>query len=403
MSKTTAVDLLAELLAFDTTSHRSNLPLIAFVEDWLRRHGVDSRRIADASGEKANLYATIGPSDRPGVMLSGHTDTVPVTGQTWTVEPFRLTADGERLYGRGSADMKGFLASVLAAVPKLVEADLVTPVHIAFSHDEEVGCVGVRTLLADLAQQPVRPAACLIGEPTSMRVATAHKGKLGARVHFRGKACHSGMAPEGVNAIHAAARLINKVEDMAAAKASGGPFDDRFAIPYTTLQVGTIEGGTVLNIVPQDCRLDFEIRGVPADDPEELLRELMDFAAGLEAQMRASHPEAGIRLERLNDYPGLSMADDDALVDFVLALLDDRNLERIGYGTEGGLFQREMDVPTLVCGPGSMAQGHQPDEFVTRNQLARCGTFLDRLIAALSGPDARKRLAEAGRPSDGSA
>ncbi len=396
MSEDTAVDLLTELLAFDTTSHRSNLALIAFVEDWLNRHGVTSRRVPDASGEKANLYATIGPPDRPGVMLSGHTDTVPVTGQAWTVEPFRVTADGERLYGRGAADMKGFLAAVLAAVPKLVEADLAVPVHIAFSHDEEIGCVGVRTLLADLAEQPVRPAACLIGEPTSMHVATAHKGKLGARLHVRGKACHSGMAPEGVNAIHAAARLTGRIEAMAAGKATRGPFDERFRIPHTTLQVGTIQGGTVLNIVPQDCRLDFEIRNVPEDDPEELLGELMRFAASLEAEMRARHPDAGVHLERLNDYPGLSMADDHALVDFVLALLDDRSLERIGYGTEGGLFQRELDIPALVCGPGSMAQGHQPDEFVTRDQLARCGAFLDRLIDALSGPQARQRLIAAG-------
>ncbi|MEF8833690.1 MAG: acetylornithine deacetylase [Halofilum sp. (in: g-proteobacteria)] len=398
MSDHTAVDLLAELLAFDTTSHRSNLPLIAFVEDWLSRHGVASRRVPDASGEKANLYATIGPSDRPGVMLSGHTDTVPVTGQAWSVDPFRLTADGERLYGRGSADMKGFLAAVLAAVPALVEADLAVPVHLAFSHDEEVGCVGVRTLLADLSRQPFHPAACLIGEPTSMRVATAHKGKLGARLHIHGKACHSGMAPEGVNAIHAAARLTTRIEAMAAARAAEGPFDQRFAIPHTTLQVGIIEGGTVLNIVPQDCRLDFEIRNVPEDDPEALLGELMTFAASLEAEMRSAHADAGIRLERLNDYPGLSIADDHALVDFVLALLDGRELARIGYGTEGGLFRRELDIPVLVCGPGSMEQGHQPDEFVTRDQLARCGAFLERLIAALSAPGARQRLAAAGVP-----
>jgi len=269
-------------------------------------------------------------------------------------------------------------------------------VHLAFSHDEEVGCVGVRTLLADLAQQPVHPAACLIGEPTSMRVATAHKGKLGLRLHVRGKACHSGMAPEGVNAIHAAARLTTRIEEMAAARAAHGPFDERFAIPHTTLQVGLIEGGTALNIVPRDCRLDFEIRNVPTDDPEELLGELMNVAAALEAEMRATHADAAIRLERLNAYPGLSMTDDHALVDFVLALLDDPALTRIGYGTEGGLFQQELDIPTLVCGPGSMAQGHQPDEFVTRDQLARCATFLERLIAALSGPDARQRLAAVG-------
>jgi len=396
MSQETVADLLAELVAFDTTSDRSNMPLIEFVEGCLERHGVSSRRVPDASGEKANLYATIGPADRPGIMLSGHTDTVPVTGQTWTVEPFRMTGEGERLYGRGTTDMKGFLAAVLAAVPSLVDADLAVPVHLAFSHDEETGCLGVHTLLDDLAHQPVHPAACIVGEPTSMRVATAHKGKVAVRLHVRGKACHSGMAPEGVNAIHAAARLATRVAETAAGKASHGPFDDRFAIPHTTLQVGTIEGGTVLNIVPQDCRLDVEIRCVPEEDPETLLGELMTFAASLETEMRATHPESGIRLERLHDYPGLSMPDDHALVDFILSLLDDRGRERIGYGTEGGLFQRELGIPTVVCGPGSMAQGHQPDEFVTRDQLARCEAFLDRLIAALSGPEAQRRLTTSG-------
>ncbi|MES3677338.1 acetylornithine deacetylase [Halomonas elongata] len=392
MSQDTVVDLLADLVAFDTTSHRSNLPLISFIEDYLARHGVASRRVTDATGEKANLYATIGPVDRPGVMLSGHTDTVPVTGQAWNVDPFRLTVEGERLYGRGTADMKGFLAAMLAAVPALVEADLAVPVHLAFSHDEEVGCVGVRTLLDNLAQQPLRPAACLVGEPTSMRPATAHKGKLAVRLHVRGKACHSGMAPEGVNAIHAAARLATWVEETAVAKATRGPFDARFAIPHTTLQVGTIQGGTALNIVPQDCRLDIEIRNIAEDAPEALLGELMAVATSLEAEMRETSPEAGIRLEHLSDYPGLSMADDHALVAFILSLLDASELERIGYGTEGGLFQRELGIPTLVCGPGSMAQGHQPDEFVTRDQLACCEAFLARLIEALSGPEARRRL-----------
>nr|WP_298372373.1 acetylornithine deacetylase [uncultured Halomonas sp.] len=392
MTHTATVDLLAELIAFDTTSHRSNLPLIEFVEDYLARHGVASRRILDETGEKANLYATIGPEDRPGIMLSGHTDTVPVTGQAWSFEPFRLTAEDERLYGRGTADMKGFLASVLAAVPRMVQADLTMPIHLAFSHDEEVGCLGVRSLLADLAQQPVRPAACLVGEPTSMRLATAHKGKLAVRLHLRGKACHSGMAPEGVNAIHVAARLVNWVEEKATEKGRKGPFDERFATPHTTLQVGTIQGGAALNIVPQDCHLDLEIRNVPEDDPEALLNELMDLAASLEAEMQEGHAETGIRLERLSDYPGLSMADDAALVDFILALLDDQTRERIGYGTEGGLFQNELDIPALVCGPGSMAQGHQPDEFITRDQLASCEAFLTRLIAVLEGFDTHDRL-----------
>jgi len=396
MSRDPTVDLLAELVAFDTTSDRSNLPLIEFVEDYLVRHGVTARRVPDETGEKANLYATIGPADRPGVMLSGHIDTVPVTGQAWTVDPFSLTADGEHLYGRGTTDMKGFLAAVLAAVPALVEADLAVPVHLAFSHDEETGCLGVRALLADLAEQPVRPAACVVGEPTSMRPATAQKGKIAVRLHVHGRPCHSGMAPEGVNAIHAAARLVSRVEETAAAKAQDGPFDERFAIAHTTLQVGTIEGGTALNIVPQDCSLDLEIRAVPAEDPEALLAELMDFSVALEAEMRAMHPDAGIRMERLHAYPGLSLGDDHALVDFILSLLEEQQLERIGYGAEAGLFQQELGIPTVICGPGSMAQGHQPDEFVTREQLARCDAFLARLIGALSGDDARQRLAERG-------
>lgn len=395
MAEHNVVDLLAELVACDTTSQRSNLGLIAFIEDYLAGHGVATRRIPDDSGEKANLYATIGPADRPGVMLSGHTDTVPVTDQAWNVPPFRLTADGDRLYGRGTADMKGFLASVLATVPALVGANLALPVHLAFSHDEEVGCLGVRNLLADLEHQPVRPAACIVGEPTSMGVASAHKGKIGVRLHVRGKACHSGMAPEGVNAIHAAARLVSWVDETAADKATHGPFDERFTIPHTTLQVGTIGGGTALNIVPQDCVLDAEIRAVPGDDPEALLAQLTQLAAAQQAQMRQTHPEASIRLERLIDYPGLSL-DDHALVEFVLSLLDDASRTRIGYGTEGGLFQHTLGIPTLVCGPGSMAQGHQPDEFITRDQLARCQAFLARLVAALSGPDARHRLIERG-------
>ncbi|MGC3872404.1 acetylornithine deacetylase [Halomonas sp. GXIMD04776] len=403
MSQSSVEELLGELIAFDTTSHRSNLPLIDFIEEYLARHGVASKRILDDTGEKANLYATIGPAERAGVMLSGHTDTVPVTGQSWSFEPFQLTAEGERLYGRGSADMKGFLASVLAAVPAMVKADLAVPIHLAFSHDEEVGCLGVRNLLADLAQQPVRPAACLVGEPTSMRLATTHKGKLAVRLHLRGKACHSGMAPEGVNAIHVAARLISWVEEKAVQKAAEGPFDERFAIPHTTLQVGVIQGGTALNIVPQDCHLDLEIRNVPEDDPEALLGELMGLAANLEAQMQKGHAEAGIRLERLSDYPGLSMADDDALVEFILALLDDQTRERIGFGTEGGLFQDELGIPALVCGPGSMAQGHQPDEFVTREQIASCEAFLARLITVLEGPEARRRLARGALSIDESA
>ncbi|MFC3283021.1 acetylornithine deacetylase [Litchfieldella rifensis] len=387
-----SVELLTRLVAFDTTSHRSNLPLIHFVRDYLAEYGVRATLVHDVSGEKANLYATIGPDDRPGVMLSGHTDTVPVTGQMWNSDPYRLRVKGERLYGRGAADMKGFLAVVLAAVPSMVQAELCVPIHLAFSHDEEVGCLGVRSLIEAMKQYRVRPAVCVVGEPTSMRLATAHKGKIAGRIQVHGKACHSGMAPEGVNAIQAAAPLLCWFEETAAQKASCGPYDKRFAIPFTTLQIGTIEGGTALNIVPDACRFDFEIRNVPQDDPETLLAMLRVEVDRLDRCLKQYSPDAGATLKYLGDYPGLSMAEESELVEFILALLDDRRRERIGFGTEAGLFQQRLGIPTLVCGPGSMAQGHQPDEYVTREQLVCCEMFLQRLIATLANPEAARRL-----------
>lgn len=391
-ASTACVDLLERLIAFDTTSDRSNLPLIHFVRDLLAEQGIEATLVPSACGEKANLYATIGPKDRPGVMLSGHTDTVPVTGQAWSSDPYRLTAKGQHLYGRGTADMKGFLAAVLAAVPAMASAELAAPIHLAFSHDEEVGCLGVRSLLEAMRRFRVRPAACVVGEPTSMRLATAHKGKLSGRIEVTGRACHSGMAPEGINAIQAAAPLIQWFAETAAAKAELGPFDTRFAIPHTTLQLGTIAGGTALNIVPAQCRFDFEVRNVPDEDPEALLAPLKAEIARLDAELKARHPEAGVTLMWLGDYPGLAMEEESELVELILSLLAEPGHERIGFGTEAGLFQRELGIPTLVCGPGSMAQGHQPDEYVTREQLGHCEAFLARLTEALTSPEAVARL-----------
>jgi acetylornithine deacetylase len=393
MQKPNTADLLAKLVAFDTTSHCSNLPLIEFIADYLEKYGVASHRVMDASSEKANLYATIGPRERSGLMLSGHTDTVPTTGQHWSVATHELTARENRLYGRGTADMKGFLAAVLAAIPVMVRADLQIPLHLAFSHDEEVGCIGVRTLIADLATQPRPPIACLVGEPTSMRLSPAHKGKLAMRVEITGRACHSGMAPEGVNAIQMAARLVGWIEKKADEKSVNGPFDKRFAMPYTTLQVGTIRGGGALNIVPEACCFDFEIRNVPGDDPEALVAQLQARADDITAEMRQTHPGAGIHMERLTDYPGLSMDEDTSLIRFIRSLLADKKAERIGFGTEGGLFQQRLGIPVVVCGPGSMDQGHQPDEFITLEQLECCDSFLSDLIVALEQPDIAQILA----------
>lgn len=387
-----SIDLLERLIAFDTTSDRSNLALIDFVKAYLADHGIDATLVRSACGEKANLYATIGPQDRPGVMLSGHTDTVPVTGQAWSSDPYRLTAEGPRLYGRGTADMKGFLAMVLAAVPSMCRANLTVPIHLAFSHDEEVGCVGVRSLIEAMQHFEVKPTVCIVGEPTSMRLATAHKGKRSGRISITGRACHSGMAPEGVNAIEQSAPLIQWFADTAAAKAVSGPFDERFAIAHTTLQLGTIQGGAALNIVPAKCQFDFEVRNVPDEDVETLLAPLMAKITCLDRELKARYSEAGVSLTWLGDYPGLAMDEHSALVELVLALLTEPGRERIGFGTEAGLFQQRLGIPTLVCGPGSMAQGHQPDEYITRDQLAHCAAFLQRLVEALSDPEARVSL-----------
>ena len=387
-----SIDLLERLIAFDTTSDRSNLALISFVKEYLASHGVEATLVSSSCGEKANLYATIGPLDRPGVMLSGHTDTVPVTGQAWSSDPYRLTVKDQRFYGRGTADMKGFLATVLAAVPAMCRAELAVPIHLAFSHDEEVGCVGVRSLIEAMQHFAVKPAFCVVGEPTSMRLATAHKGKRSGRIEITGRACHSGMAPEGVNAIEQSAPLIQWFANTAADKANRGPFDSRFAIPHTTLQLGTITGGVALNIVPAHCQFDFELRNVPNENMEALLASLMLEIERLDTELKTRHDEAGVALTWLGDYPGLAMAEQSELVELVLSLLAEPGRERIGFGTEAGLFQQELGIPTLVCGPGNMAQGHQPDEYITREQLGRCENFLHRLINALSDADIVTRL-----------
>ncbi|MFP2769012.1 acetylornithine deacetylase [Oceanisphaera sp. KMM 10153] len=386
MASPLTLEILQTLIGFDTTSVRSNLALMDYIKGYLTEHGVESALIYDETEQKANLYATIGPVNRPGVMLSGHTDTVPVTGQQWTHEPYRLTVAQERGYGRGTADMKGFLAVVLAAVPDMVSASLHTPIHLAFSYDEEIGCVGVRRLIDNLTLLPVKPALCIIGEPTEMKVVTAHKGKLAARVTVRGKECHSGMAPYGVNAVNYAARLVCWLEQLALWKRNQGPFEEGYDIPYSTVHTGTIDGGTALNIVPNHCRFLFEIRNIAADDPHRLLAEFRDHADTLMTEMRRTSPDCAIDIEITSEYPGLSTANDAEVVAFVRHLTEAKGTHTIGFGTEGGLFSRILGVPTVVCGPGSMAQGHKPDEFIEISQLELGERFIARLLEQLSIP-----------------
>jgi acetylornithine deacetylase len=377
--------ILAKLISFDTTSRLSNLELIHFVRDYLARDGVDSQVMEDRSSTKATLFASIGPADRPGFLLAGHTDVVPVDGQTWTTDPFRLDRRDGRLYGRGSADMKGFIASALAAVPRLVRLPLRTPIHLAFTCDEELGCIGLRELLEDAGSLPVNAAMGVVGEPTSMRVVIAHKGKIAMRVEVRGQAGHSSNPAAGVNAVEYAAELIAFIRRFNHEKQRLGPFDPQYEVPHTTLHVGTVHGGTVLNIIPTECVFEFEIRYLPEDPAQPILERLRRFAAEeLEPAMKKVNPSCGFVFKEKFAYPGLSLAPDAEVVTLLNSLLDSHATPgKIAFGTEAGIYQQSCGLPMVVCGPGDIANAHQPDEYVDSNQLAACDLFLDRLAGAL--------------------
>lgn len=371
--------LLADLIAFDTTSRESNLALIEYVRDYLAALGIASELLFDAEGRKANLYARLGPAGPGGVMLSGHSDVVPVDGQAWSVAPFALSERDGRLYGRGTADMKGFLACVLAALPCFQARPLRQPLHIALSYDEEVGCLGVRSLVERLRASPERPAICLIGEPTEMRPVLGHKGKLAMRCEVHGAACHSAYAPQGVNAIEYAARLIGRLGEIGQRLAAAAQHDARFDPPFSTLQAGVIQGGRALNIVPAECRFDFEMRALPGDDPRQVVAELHDYAEReLLPRMRAVGAASAIRFRELSSYPGLLTAADSSAARLLAWLCGRDDFTTVAYGTEGGLFD-EAGIATVVCGPGSMEQGHKPDEYVSLEQLSRCDALLARL------------------------
>ncbi|SSB99436.1 acetylornithine deacetylase [Pseudomonas sp. 43mfcvi1.1] len=386
MSELRSRALLERLVGFATVSRESNLALIEFVRDYLQGLGVDSELIYNAERTKANLLASIGPAAPGGVVLSGHTDVVPVDGQAWTVEPFCLSEMDGKWFGRGTADMKGYLASVLAAVPMFLASALRRPVHLAFSYDEEVGCLGVHSLLDVLVRRVPPPALCLIGEPTQLQPVLGHKGKLAMRCHIKGAACHSAYAPYGVNAIEQAARLIGRLGEIGAALADPSLHDARFDPAYSTVQVGVIQGGTALNIVPADCRFDFEVRALPGFDPQVVAEQLQGYAEQtLLPAMQAVASDTAIRFEALSAYPGLATAPDSAAAQLVARLCGSEAFGTVAFGTEGGLFH-QAGVPTVVCGPGSMDQGHKPDEYVSIEQMAACDRLMDRLASYLCEP-----------------
>ncbi|MDC0725293.1 acetylornithine deacetylase [Phytobacter diazotrophicus] len=375
----TSREMLEQLVAFNTTSRESNLALIEFVGCYLTGLGVDYELIHNAEGSKANLYARLGPPGHGGVMLSGHSDVVPVDGQNWSVPPFALTERDGKLYGRGTADMKGFIACILAAIPHFLAQPLAQPLHLAISYDEEVGCLGVRTLLDALSARADKPAICLIGEPTELQPILGHKGKLGVRCEVQGAACHSAYAPQGVNAIEYAAKLIHHLTLIGQRLAAPEHHDGRFDPPFTTVQTGLIQGGRALNIVPADCTFDFEVRTLPQDDAQEVARELESYAQReLLPTMRAVNRDAAIRFYPISSYPGLYTAAQSAAARLVAHLTGSEKFSTVAFGTEGGLFH-QSGIPSVICGPGSMAQGHKPDEFITIEQLNACDALLRRL------------------------
>ncbi len=376
---TRTIEILDRLIAFPTISRTPNVALIDLARQILETAGASCQIIEHPSGTRANLYATIGPADRPGVMLSGHTDVVPVEGQQWATDPFKLVRQDGRLYGRGAADMKGFCAAILAAAERA--GSLSTPLHIALSYDEEIGCIGVRSLVEMLETAPIRPTLCIVGEPTALAVATGHKGKTALRTTCRGREGHSALAPLAMNALHLAADFVGVLRAEQTELAEKGFTDGDYDVPYTTIHAGILRGGVQVNIVPNQAQVDWEIRSLAADDPQAILARVDAKAQDIVAQ--TNDQDASIVTEATNAYPGLDTPKTAEAVAFVKSLTGANGTIKVAFGTEGGLFDTRLGIPTVVCGPGSMAQGHKPDEFVTEEQLSRCDAMLDGLLARL--------------------
>ena len=381
MSETQSIKLLKDLISFDTTSYKSNLDLITYITKYLDSYKIKSNLIHDTTGKKANLYATIGSNKDDGIMLSGHTDVVPADNRNWTSDPFSLTEKNNKLYGRGTADMKSFIALVLSRVPKIVNANLSKSIHLAFSYDEEVGCIGVHRLIDMLKKNTFKPTLCIVGEPTNMEVVIGHKGKCGHEVKINGLACHSGQAPLGVNAINYAAKLISYISNIADDKSKTGPFDYEYEIPYTTLHTGVISGGTAINIVPDSCTFEFEIRHIAEENPKELVQEIKAYSKEfLVPEMHKISKKTGINFKEKVSYPGLSIDKNSELVKLIKELLNEDKHKKVIFGTEGGLFQEKLNIPSVVCGPGNIDQAHKANEYISIEQIVKGGEFLDNLI-----------------------
>lgn len=384
MPSAATLDWLAKLISHPSVSLTPNLALIEQAQGYLEDLGYLCAVVFDETKSKANLYATIGPAVDGGVILSGHSDVVPVEGQNWASDPFTTDIRGDRLYGRGACDMKGFLACLLAKAETFKNADLRVPIHLAFTYDEEVGCLGVPSLVEAINALPHKPAMCIVGEPTNMQVITQHKGKYSARAHFTGRSGHSSLPGEGVNAVEFASEFVVFLRRLGQKFRNEGPHDDEFVPNHTTFHSGVIHGGTQLNIIPQNCYVDFEFRNLPNHDRNELKGLIFDYLDNtLIPQMRETYDDVGVEIEVVSDMPGLATGDDEEVTRLVMELTGANTTGKVSFGTEAGVFSAMGNIPTVVCGPGSIEQAHKPDEFIELDQLARCEKFLDKLLAVL--------------------
>ena len=387
MTSLSSTQMLEKLIAFDTTSWKSNMALIDFVRGYLADQGIESELFFNEDRNKANLWATIGPRDVPGIILSGHTDVVPVDGQEWSSDPFILTDRDGLFYGRGTSDMKGFIACVLAAVPAFVRSQLKEPIHLAFSYDEEIGCTGCMSMIEHVRDMAVKPRACIVGEPTNMKVVNSHKGLSTLITRVRGEEAHAS-TDRGVNAIYYASRMIGFLDNLRRELKARSAEVEGFDPPYTTLEVGTISGGAAPNITPAHCQFEWEYRTIPGTDPEEIPRRLEEFVNSelLPEMGPGKDGRARIDTAYTSRVPSLLPESGSSAETLVLALAKSNEMAKVSYGTEAGHFQATGGIPTVICGPGSILQAHRPDEYIEPGELAACDEFLQKLRAVVTKP-----------------
>ena len=377
------VEWISRLVAFDTTSSKSNLGLIEDVEAYLHGHGIETFRVANDDQTKSNLYAIVGPKTEGGVVLSGHTDVVPVEGQDWDTDPWTVIEKDGKLYGRGVADMKSFSAIGLSLVPEMLAANLKRPLIFALSYDEEIGCLGAPRMIDEISKRVPSPSAVIVGEPTNMDVIDGHKGIAAFRVTVTGYTTHSSQTDRGVSAVEAAAKLIAKIADMRAAKAAAADADSPFKPPYSTMTVNVAHGGTQLNIMAGEAYFEWDMRVIPGDSRQELIDEFTDFARGVEAEMRVKAPGCRVQIEQMTDAPALAPYADNPAADLAKSITGRNSTGVVAYAAEAGQFQ-EAGFSVVLCGPGSIDQAHQANEFITLEQVREGTKFLRRLIERMS-------------------